>query len=223
MLELYSSWRSSSPYRVRIALALKGVPYAYRAVNLLRDGGGEQLAPDYLALNPQGRVPLLVDGDFRIGQSLAIMEHLDARYPQPPLIPADPQLRARMWAFCLAIAADTQPLQNLGVFLRLKQEFQASEEQRTLWARHWIERGLGVLEQECGAELRDAAYVFGKAPTLADCVLVPQVYNAERYGCDTGRFPNLYALACRLRELPAFAAAHPDRQPDAPGVAPSRQ
>ncbi|MGH8461492.1 MAG: maleylacetoacetate isomerase [Stenotrophobium sp.] len=214
MLKLYSSWRSSSPYRVRIALALKGVPYEYRAVNLLRDGG-EQLAPDYLALNPQGRVPFLVDGDFSIGQSLAIMDYLDARYPQPQLIPRDAQLRARMWAFCQAIVADTQPLQNLGVFLHLKQEFHATEEQRNLWARHWIERGLAALEQELGAAVRDSAYVFGMTPTLADCVLVPQVYNAERYACDSGRFPNLYALACRLRELPPFAAAHPDRQPDA--------
>jgi maleylacetoacetate isomerase len=213
MLKLYSYWRSSASYRVRIALALKGVEYEYLPVHLLRNGG-EQNQAAYRALNPQGRVPLLIDGDFRLAQSLAILEYLEARCPQPALIPADAQQRARMWAFCHAIAADIQPLQNNSVVAYLTDEFKANDTQKAEWMRHWIERGLGALEQE----LKDAPasdFVFGNSATLADCVLLPQVYAADRFKCDTGKFPRLYAIALRLRELPAFAQAHPDRQPDA--------
>ncbi|MGH8539736.1 MAG: maleylacetoacetate isomerase [Stenotrophobium sp.] len=213
MLKLYSYWRSSASYRVRIALNLKGLPYDYLPVSLVKDGGQQNL-PEYLAVNPQGRVPFLVDGDFGIGQSLAILDYLDAGYPQPALIPADARIRARMWAFCQVIAADIQPLQNTGPLAYMSRELKLSDEQKNAWVRHWIERGFSVLEQE----LRDAplsAFVFGEAPTLADCVLVPQMFNAGRYRCDTAKFPRLHALAQRLNELPAFAAAHPDRQPDA--------
>ncbi len=213
-MKLYSFWRSSASYRVRIALNLKGLAFEYLPVNLTRDGG-EQNLPAYRALNPQGRVPLLVDGEFRIAQSLAILDYLESVKPQPALIPADAKQRARVLAFCHAIASDIQPLQNTGPNQYLGKQFGADEAARAAWNRHWIQRGLEVLEQERAAS-PDTACAFGEAPTWADCVLVPQVYNAERWACDTGKFPRLYALAQRLRVQPAFAAAHPDRQPDAP-------
>jgi len=213
MLKLYSYWRSSASYRVRIALGLKKLDYEYVAVNIA--AGGEQHKAEYLALNPQSRVPLLIDGDFRLAQSLAILEYLESRTPQPSLLPADPRERARMWAFCLTIAADIQPLQNTGPLAYLTKEFAANEEKKNAWIRHWIERGLSALEAERRGPT-DAAFAFGDHATFADCLLVPQVYNAERFSCDVSKFPRLYAIAKRCRELPAFEKAHPDRQPDAP-------
>jgi len=215
MLKLYSFWRSSASYRVRIALNLKGLPYEYLPVDLVKDGG-QQHAPAYRALNPQGRVPLLVDGDFRIAQSMAILDYLESLAPRPALAPAEPRLRARVLAFCHAIVADIQPLQNTGAIQYLGAQFRADEAQKAAWNRHWIQRGLEALEQE-RADAPDTACAFGDAPTWADCVLVPQMYNAERWGCDLAKFPLLHRLAQRLGERPAFAAAHPDRQPDAPG------
>jgi maleylacetoacetate isomerase len=214
MIKLYSFWRSSASYRVRIALNLKGLQYEYLAVNLTRDGG-EQHGPVYRALNPQGRVPLLIDGDFRVAQSMAILDYLESLQPEPALCPRDAQLRARVLSFCHAIVADIQPLQNTGPNQYLGQQFGADDAKKAAWNRHWIQRGLEVLEAE-RAGLPETAYVFGDAPTWADCVLVPQVYNADRWKCDVSRFPLLYRLAQRLGELPAFAAAHPDRQPDRP-------
>lgn len=214
LLRLYSFWRSSASYRVRIALGLKGLPYEYMPVSLTRDGG-EQNMPAYRALNPQGRVPLLVDGEFRLGQSMAILDYLEALQPDPPLLPAAPKLRASVLAFCNAIVADIQPLQNTGPLKCLGDQFGVDDAGKAAWNRHWIERGLQALEQERAGE-SGTACAFGDAPTWADCVLVPQVYNAERWGCDAGKYPRLQRLATRLRELPAFAAAHPDRQPDAP-------
>ncbi len=212
MLKLYSYWRSSASYRVRIALALKNLGYEYVPVNILKDGG-EQYGETYRKLNPQSRVPYLVDGEFGIGQSLAILEYLESKFPQPALVPREAQERARMWAFCQAIAADIQPLQNTGPLAYLSREFKVSDEQKNAWIRHWIERGLAALEQE-RIGVKDSGFVFGDAPTLADCVLVPQVFNAERFACDVSKFPRLHAIALHLREHPAFAKAHPDRQPD---------
>lgn len=215
MLRLHGYWRSGASYRVRIALSLKALPYDCIPVHLVRDGG-EQLKPEFRALNPQGRVPLLVDGDFRVAQSLAILDYLEHKAPVPALLPADPRLRARMLAFCHALASDVQPLQNTGVVNYLRDTLALDEPARTAWVRHWIERGLQALEDERRGQ-PETAYVFGATPTWADCVLVPQVYSAERYGCDATKYPRLSALALRLREEPAFAAAHPDRQPDAQG------
>lgn len=214
MLQLYSFWRSSASYRVRIALGLKRLKYEYVPVHLTRDGG-EQNAPAYRALNPQGRVPLLVDGDFRLAQSMAILDYLESLKAEPALLPSAPRLRARVLAFCHAIVADIQPLQNTGPMQFLGDHFGADDDAKGAWIRHWIQRGLESLEQE-RAGFPGTAYAFGDAPTWADCVLVPQVYNADRWGCDVTRFPLLYQLAQRLREQPAFAAAHPDRQPDTP-------
>jgi maleylacetoacetate isomerase len=213
MLKLYSFWRSSASYRVRIALSLKHQAYEYLPIHLVKDGG-DQFKPEFLALNPQARVPFLVDGDFRLGQSLAILDYLEAKVPRPALLPAEPKLRARVLAFCHAIAADIQPLQNTGPLLYLTREMGLDEARKDAWVRHWIERGLSALEHERGGA--DTPFVFGDSAGWADCVLVPQIYNAERHGCDLSKFPRLHALALRLRELPAFAAAHPSRQPDFP-------
>lgn len=214
MLKLYTYWRSSASYRVRIALNLKGLPHELVPVHLVKDGG-EQYADPYRALNPQARVPLLVDGDFRLNQSLAILQYIEDRHPLPALIPADARLRARMWAFCHTIAGDIQPLQNLGPLGYLTREFKATEEQKAAWLRHWIERGLIALEQELAGQA-PSSFVFGQAATLADCVLVPQIYAAQRFGCDAGKYPRLTAAAAHAAGLPAFSAAHPDRQPDRP-------
>lgn len=212
-MKLYSYWRSSASYRVRIALALKGIAYEYLSIHLAREGGA-QYGEDYRKLNPQARVPLLVDGDFKLSQSMAILTYLESQYPQPPLLPADAQTRAQVWAFCEAINADIQPLQNLGPLAYLTREFRITEEQKTAWLRHWIERGVAALEQELPRD-HDSACVFGTTPTLADCLLVPQIYAAERFGADTGKFPRLKTIADQLRLRPEFVTAHPDQQPDA--------
>ncbi|MFA5941797.1 MAG: maleylacetoacetate isomerase [Sinimarinibacterium sp.] len=214
MLKLYSYWRSSASYRVRIALNLKGLAYETVPVHLARDGG-EQFSSAYRALNPQARVPLLVDGDFRLNQSQAIMEYLEAVHPQPALAPAGPRAQARVRAFCLTITADIQPLQNTSVLKYLDERLQVGEDARNAWLRHWITRGLVALDEE----LRDepvAAFVFGDAPTWADCVLVPQIYAAQRFGCDAAQYPRLARVAAHCNTLPAFQRAHPDAQPDRP-------
>ena len=214
MLKLYSFWRSSASYRVRIALALKKQEYEYIPIHLVQDGG-QQYKAEFTALNPQARVPLLVDGDFRIGQSLAILDYLEAKFPQPALVPAEPQARARLLSFCHVIASDIQPLQNTGPLKYMSETLGIDEPRKDAWLRHWIERGLRALEQECAAlPLKD--FVFGESATWADCVLVPQVYNVDRFKCDTSGFPRLYALAKRLSVRPEFAAGNPDVQPDAP-------
>ncbi|MFP5357516.1 MAG: maleylacetoacetate isomerase [Gammaproteobacteria bacterium] len=213
MVELYGYWRSSASYRVRIALALKGIAYVTHPVHLLRDGG-EQHQAAYRALNPQGRVPLLVDGDFRLNQSLAILDYLEVRHPEPRLVPREPQLRARMWAFCHTIAADIQPLQNTGCLQQLTERFGADAAARTEWMRYWIERGLAVLEQGYAAEAGDET-VLAPGLSLADVLLVPQLYAAERVGADANLYPRLAAIGERLRRRPAFITAHPDAQPDA--------
>ena len=213
MLKLYSFWRSSASYRVRIALALKKQPYEYVPVHLVQDGG-QQYKPEYKALNPQARVPFLVDGDFRIGQSLAILDWLEHRFPQPALVPKDAQARARLLSFCHVIASDIQPLQNTGPLKYMSETLGIDEPRKEAWIRHWIERGLTALEQEtAGLPLKD--FVFGEV-SWADCVLVPQVYNADRFKCDTKGFPRLYALAKRLQQKPEFIASAPEAQPDAP-------
>lgn len=213
MLTLYSYWRSSASYRVRIALNLKGLDYRIVPIHLLRDGG-EQNAQAYRALNPQGRVPLLVDGELRCAQSLAIIDYLDARYPEPRLIPADPRQRAPVLAFAQAIAADIQPLQNTGTLNYLRDTLGLDDARRGDWLRHFIDRVLAGLEAEAAAR-PDTLFLFGDAPTLADCVLVPQLYAAARFGCDPARYPTLLRVAAHCDTLPAFQRAHPAQQPDA--------
>lgn len=213
MLKLYAYWRSGASYRARIALNLKGLPYELIPVHLVK-GGGEQHQAAYRALNPEGRVPLLVDGDFKLGQSLAIFGYLESQHPTPALLPADPHMRARVWQFCEAINADIQPLHNLGPLNYLSRELGVDEAQKAAWIRHWIDRGLSALEQEI-SDLPERAALFGDTPTYADCCLVPQLYAARRFGSDTNKYPRLLATSERLEQLPAFVAAHPEQQPDA--------
>lgn len=212
MLRLYNYWRSSSSYRVRIALNLKLVEYQTVPVHLLRDGG-EQHKAEFHALNPQELVPLLVDGDFALGQSLAIFQYLEAQVPQPALVPEDPRDAARMWAFCQAIANEIQPLQNTRVTKYMAEQLGLDEEQRKTWLRHWIGLGLDALEEELRGRVA-MPYCFGETPTYADCCLVPQLYAAERFGA-VRDWPRLQAITARCREHEGFIAAHPDNQVDA--------
>jgi len=212
-LLLYGYWRSSSSYRVRIALNLKQLPYEQRPVHLLRDGG-EQHRPDYRAVNPLGLVPALVHGSLTVVQSVAICEYLEERFPQPALLPDDPAARARVRALVQSIASEIQPLNNLAVLHYLQDDLGQGEAAVQAWYDRWIKRGFTALETWLG-DAASGRFCHGDAPTLADCYLVPQVYNAERYGCDLAAYPRLQQVVARCRALEAFARAAPESQPDA--------
>lgn len=206
MLKLYDYWRSSAAYRVRIGLNLKGVGYESVAVNLGKD---EQFGEAYRAKNPQMRVPALETPAGLLTQSLAILEWLDAIYPEPKLVPSDAALAAQVRAFALTIACDIHPLNNLSVLNRLKLEFSTNEDHVAEWYRHWIRAGFAALEHQ--AEHRpQTKFAFGDAPTLADVLLVPQMANARRFETDLAPFPRLVAWDERARQLPAFAKAAPE-------------
>lgn len=219
-MKLYGYWRSSSAYRVRIALNLKGVEVSHVPVHLARDGG-EHNTPAYRALNPAARVPCLVLDDGRaLTQSLAIIDYLETLRPAPALLPADPFERARVRAFAETIACDIQPLGNLSVLAHLRAELGQDDAETAAraaaWAAHWIARGFTALEETLVRAGPPQAFAFGDAPTLADVVLTPQMYNARRFGVDLAPFPRLAALDETARAHPAFAAAAPERQVDAP-------
>jgi maleylacetoacetate isomerase len=202
MIRLYDYWRSSASYRVRIALAMKQVPYERIDIDLLSDAQGEA---DNRARNPQGFVPTLeVDGET-IGQSLAIIDYLDATHPEPPLVSRDPLARARTLQRALVIAADTHPVDNLRVLKRLS-VMGIDQAGRDDWYRHWIAEGFTALEDMAG----DGPYLGGDAPDLSDICLVPQMYNARRLETSLSAYPRLVAIDEALRAVPAFAAAHPD-------------
>jgi maleylacetoacetate isomerase len=209
---LYSYFRSSAAYRVRIALALKHVVYETCPVHLLRDGG-EHYQAHYRAVNPQGLVPSFVDEAGTLGQSLAIMEYLDTLYPDPPLLPADPRAMAEVRAMAEAVACDIHPLNNLRVLAYLRREFGADEDAVARWYRHWIAEGLAPLEALALRHSR--GFCWGDTVTLADLCLVPQLYNARRFAVDLAPYPTLTAIDARCRALPAFIAAAPENQPDA--------
>ena len=211
-VKLHDYFRSSASYRVRIALALKGLPYEQSFVNLRHQ---EQAGEGYRRVNPAGLVPLLVDDTGSHAQSLAIIEYLEERHPAPPLLPADPAGRARVRALALAIACDIHPLNNLRVLRYLKDPLQLDEAARDAWYAHWIAVGFGALEASLGGDPRTDSHCHGDVPGLADICLVPQVYNAERMKCDLAPYPTLRRLAAAARALPAFEAAEPARQPDA--------
>jgi maleylacetoacetate isomerase len=213
-LRLYGHWRSSATFRVRIALNCKGLTWESVPKNLVR-GGGEHLKPDYLALNPQGLVPTLQDGKLLLAQSLAIIEYLDEIHPEPPLLPGDAPSRAAVRAMALAIACDVHPINNLSVLQYLRREFGADDEAIARWIRHWITRGFTAMETWIERHSGDGHHCYGAAVTLADVCLVPQVYNARRFQTDLTPFPRLMEVAAALETLPAFAAAWPERQPDA--------
>lgn len=200
---LYDYWRSSAAWRVRIALALKDIAYDRVPVDLL---AGNQCGADHLALNPQGLVPVLDINGLRLTQSLAILDYLDETRPTPPLLPADPGARAHVRAVALAIACETHPLSNLTVLTRI--EALAGPEARANWNRDNIARGLGAVEVMLSAT--PGPFCHGDTPGMADCVLIPQLYNAARWGVATGHLPRITAIAAACTAHPAFAAAHAD-------------
>jgi maleylpyruvate isomerase len=212
-MKLYTYFRSSAAYRVRIALNLKGLAYEALPVHLLRNGG-EQLAPAYRDINPSALLPALEDSGAVIQQSLAILEYLEERHPLVPLLPADALGRARVRALALTIACDTHPLTNLRVLKHLKDHLGLSEEAKTEWYRHWLGEGMAMLEAHLEREGDTGRFCHGDAPTIADCCLVPQVFNAKRFELDLAPYPNIARINDNCAELKAFAAAHPLHQPD---------
>jgi maleylacetoacetate isomerase len=213
-MKLYNFFRSSASYRVRIALNLKGVPYEYVPIHLRR-GGGEQHTPAYRAINPQGLVPSLEDGGRLVTQSLAIIEYLEERYPEPALLPQDPADRATVRSMALGVACEIHPLQNMRVLGYLRDVLHHSEAEVNAWIRHWVTLGLAALEQKVLAVPHRGTFCFGTTPSLADIFLVPQLYNARRFGCELSVCPTLVQIDKACRALPAFADAAPEKQPDA--------
>jgi maleylacetoacetate isomerase len=210
-MRLYSFFRSSAAYRVRIALNVKGVAYETVSVNL---PGCAHHLPEFRALNPQATIPTLDDDGTVLWQSLAIIEYLDARYPTPRLIPSEPVARARVQALAQLIACEIHPLNNLRVLQYLRRELKLDEAAVGKWYAHWIAEAFGPLETLV-AGFSGGRYCFGDSLTIADVCLVPQIYNARRFSCDLAPYPTLVRIADALSAEPAFAAAAPDRQPDA--------
>lgn len=215
-MKLYSYFRSSAGWRVRIVLALKGLDYELVPVHLLRDGG-EHLKPDYARTNPQGLVPALDpggdDGGKALTQSLAIMEYLEESHPEPSLLPGDARRRAEIRAFCQAIACEIHPLNNLRVLKYLVRDLGHDEETKLAWYAHWIREGFRPIEELLQRE--EGPFCFGAKPTLADACLVPQVFNAERFNVDLTDFPKIRAVNEACLALDAIAATVPALQPDA--------
>jgi maleylpyruvate isomerase len=213
-MKLYNYWRSSASWRVRIALAWKGIPYQYRAVHLIR-GGGEQYAPDYVAeINPLSQVPVLEIDDGpsprRIAQSLAILEYLEEQFPEPALLPSDPWLRARARQLAEMVNAGIQPFQNTPTAGYVTDVLRGDA---TAWMHHFLGRGLRALER--AARETAGTFLVGARPSFADVCLVPQLYSARRFQLPVDGYPTLLRVEAACTALPAFAAAHPDRQPDA--------
>jgi len=204
---LHDYWRSSAAYRIRIALNLKGVEYESRQVDLRAD---VQKSADYLALNPQGLVPMLEIDGHRLTQSVAIINYLDMRYPNQPLIPASAAERAHVVAMAMIVACDIHPLNNLRVLKYLKNELGHSQDQVDAWYAHWIVEGLPALEAMAAPSA--GKFLFGNAPTGADVCLIPQLYNARRFNVPLDAYPTLRRAEDNANQLEAFAAAHPDRQ-----------
>lgn len=214
-LRLYSYWRSSASWRVRIALESKGLPYEYVAVHLLREGG-EQHKSEYRSVNPQGRVPTLEIDGLRITQSLAIMEWLEDTHPEPALLPADPAGRARVRSLAQLIACDIQPLQNLSTSQYLADAMELPDDKVNQWLVNWIRRGMTALETRLAGEAGTGQFSHGDEPTIADACLVPQCYAAARFGVDPGGFPRIARINATCIAHPAFQRAAPEAQPDAP-------
>ncbi len=212
-IRLYSYWRSSAAYRIRIALNLKGLDYDTVGISLL-PGKSEHRQAAYRARNPQMLVPFLEDGDVSTGQSQAILEYLEEAYPEPPLLPKSRADRAAVRSFCNGICCDIHPLNNLRVQLYMKEEFDISDAQRDLWYAHWIHEGFRSAEQTASAHQGAGPFVFGEAVSLADACLVPQIYNARRFNVPLDDYPALVAVDAHCNSLDAFARALPENQPD---------
>lgn len=213
-LTLHSYWRSSAAYRVRIGLNLKGLDYAIEPVHLVRDGG-EQRSDAYAALNPQKLVPTLQHGERRLTQSLAILEYLDEAFPAPPLLPTDAHARARVRALAMLVASDIHPLNNLRVLQYLKRENGLDQSAIDAWMRHWMQEGFAAMEAMLAGSPTTGRLCHGETPTLADCCLVPQIYNARRFNVSLDAYPEIVRIEANCLALPAFDAARPENQPDA--------
>jgi maleylacetoacetate isomerase/maleylpyruvate isomerase len=213
-MKLHTYFRSSAAYRVRIALNLKGLQAELSPIHLLKDGG-EQFGLAYDTLNPQHLVPLLEDDGMLLAQSLAIIEYLDEMHPATALLPNDLRGRARVRALSQAIACDIHPINNLRVLKYLSEKLGVSPEQKNDWYRHWVTLGLEALERQLARDPGTGQFCHGDTPTMADCCLVPQLYNARRFECDLAPYPTLVAIAERCEALAAFVRAHPERQADA--------
>jgi maleylacetoacetate isomerase len=211
-MKLHTFFRSSAAFRVRIALNLKGLQYQ-SIVKML--GKGEQRSPEYLAVNPQGLIPALEIPEGVLSQSLAIIEYLDEQYPTPPFLPKDALGRAQVRSMALAIACDVHPLNNLRVLNYLKQQLQQDETNVNTWYRHWVTTGFVGLEELVQRHSSNGRYCFGDSLSLADILLVPQMFNARRFNTDLSPFPTLVGISTHLEAQPAFAAARPEVQPDA--------
>ena len=214
-LTLYSYWRSSAAYRVRIGLNLKGLAYRTVPVHLLQDGG-QQHAEDYKRMNPQELVPTLKHGQRQLTQSLAILEYLDEVWPTPALLPATARERQRVRALAQLVACDIHPLNNLRVLQYFEGEWNLPALEREQWVRHWITNGFAALETMLAGHPSTGEFCEGNAPSLADCCLVPQVYNAHRFGIDMAAYPTIARIETNCLALPAFDEARPEHQPDAP-------
>lgn len=213
-LKLYTYYRSSSAYRVRIALALKELDYESIPIHLVKDGG-QQTKSDYLAKNPAGLVPALETEQGVLTQSLSIIEYLDDCFPERPLLPRDPAQRARVRAFAHGIACDMQPLNNLRVLKYLIHPLGVAEAEGKAWYQHWVAQGFTALEALLAQQADGSDFCFGDQPSMADCCLIPQVYNAVRFDCPLDDYPNIRRIDEHCRSLPAFQAAAPENQPDA--------
>jgi maleylacetoacetate isomerase len=212
-MKLYSYFRSSASYRVRIALALKGLSFEYAAVHLLKDGG-QQRSSTYSALNPENLVPTLEDGPHVLTQSLAIVEYLNELHPEPPLLPSDAADRAYVRSVALQVACEIHPVNNLRVLQYLKSNLGVTEEQKTEWYRHWVDVGFSSLEARLTTDDRVQDFVFGSTPTVADISLIPQVWNARRFNISLDNYPTIVRITENAMALGAFKKAEPVYQPD---------
>lgn len=217
---LYSFWRSSAAFRVRIALHHKGIDYETIATHLTKKGG-DQLQPEYSAKNPNRLIPLYEEGGVRIHQSLAIIEYLDEAYPALPLLPSDPADRAWVRALALDIAADIHPINNLRVLRYFARQLEVSEEARSRWYRHWVATGLAGLEAQISKDSRSGRFCYGDQVTLADICLVPQLFNALDAKMDVALYPRLMKIFQECMTLPAFIDASWEKQVDAEGPNPT--
>jgi len=213
-MKLFDYFRSSAAYRVRIGLNLKGLDYESVPVHLLKDGG-QQLQADYRAVNPSALVPALQDNGATVTQSLAIIEYLDEMHPMVPLMPPDALGRARVRSLAMTIACDIHPINNLRVLRYLVKEAGLSEDAKTAWVVHWVKEGFAALESHLAGSSDTGRFCHGDTPTIADCCLVPQVFNANRFNIDMAPYPTIAAIDAACRDLPAFIAAHPSQQHDA--------
>jgi maleylacetoacetate isomerase len=213
-MKLYTYFRSSAAYRVRIALNLKGLPYEAVPVHLLK-GGGEQLKDEYRAVNPSALVPSLEDEGAILTQSMAILEYLEETHPAVPLLPSDPIARARVRALAQMVACDIHPLNNLRVLRYLVRTLGIGDDVKNEWYKHWVKEGFAALEAHLARDPAPGRFCHADMPTFADCFLVPQVYNASRFDVDMTPYPRIAAIDAACAELPAFQAAHPAQQSDA--------